>query len=137
MKSKSILFLIFAACLSSFPAQATQVFKGRVLHTVTAGSDKLGDQIDATAADSASFQCVWSGLGGTVDGTVQVKVSNDGGTSWDTKSGASITLTGSSGHETLSLNGVAMEAKYRLDYSNGSISSGTLDCYAILKGFGK
>ncbi len=112
---------------------AAQTFSGRILSSVTAGADHNSAAVDASGSLYASFQVIWTSLTGSVDGVAKVQISNDGGTSWDDVSGASLTLSGANGHSTLSVNGVLTEDKVRISYAHVSISGGTVDCYATLK----
>lgn len=103
-------------------------------HTSTTSADSCaaGAKIDLGLQTFGSAQVVWSGLTGTVNGTVQLNVSNDG-TDWDSKSGASVTLSGASGHATISLNGVASEEFYQVVYSHTGVTGGTVDVYFVGK----
>ncbi len=121
---------LFSSAANSF---AAQTFKGRILSAVTAGADHDSAAVDASGSLYASFQIIWTSLSGTINGTAKVQVSNDGGTSWDDVSGASLTLSGASGHDTISINGVLTEDMVRVSYAHGSISGGTVNCYATMK----
>ncbi len=127
--------MTIAAGLSSFAANsfAAEAFSGRILTAVTAGADHDSVAVDSSAALYGSFQVIWASLTGTVNGVAKVQVSNDGGTSWDDLSGATLTVSGASGHNTISIAGVLTESLVRVDYAHTGVTGGTISCYATLK----
>lgn len=80
-----------------------------------------------------SVHCAWTGASlaegeESVSGTFQVQVTNGGGYDWVDKTGALITMSGASGSELISLNGVVTENQYRIHYVKNSTAAGTVKC---------
>ncbi len=106
------------ACLTAAPAQTARL-------STDAQAVAAQTPFDLSLCDSASFHVIWSGLTGTLDGTVTVEVSNDG-VNWDTKNGASVTLNSAASNQMISLNGVVTEEFYRVRLTPGNISAGSV-----------
>lgn len=127
------LLLALLGILNSSAASAFQTYQGTPLSAVTAGADHNSSSVDSSSSLYGSFQCVWSGLTGTINATVAAQVSGDGGTSWDNLSGASMVLAGAGGHSTVLISGVLTTPLVRLAYSHVSVSGGAVSCYLALK----
>ncbi len=83
-----------------------------------------------------SFMFTWASFNQT-DATVSFEVSNDD-TNWDEKSDAAgdpvtFTIGTASGTQGVSFNGVVTEAFYRVVFSNGTNSAGTISCSMVGK----
>jgi len=124
------------------PKKIIRAASGGANHVSTDSGDAtcLGRSCDLSLYNFASIQLVWSGLGGTPNGTATVEVSEDG-TNWDTKkievAGASvdavIALSGAAGNDTLSIETVT-ERYYRVSYVKGTTTGGSIDCILMAKG---
>ncbi len=136
LPSQSLSFKILALCLlflSPLQAFGAQTFKGTPLSAVTATDDHDSVAIDATSALYGSFQCAWTSLTGTINGTVQAQVSETGTDPWDNLSGTSMSLVGATDHNTVVISGVLTPSFVRLHYVSGGISGGALTCTMSLK----
>jgi hypothetical protein len=118
-----------------------------LLLAVASAAHKSDDKTNAKAAGStfkmegathASFQVIWAGLGGTLDGELVIEVSNvqtpSSDSDWVEKSAGTVTLSTTSGSEMLSLNGIVTEEHYRVRYIPNNVTSGTVTVYARAKG---
>lgn len=94
-------------------------------------------------ADGFSIQCIWSGLGGTINGTLVFETSNDPACAttpttakWNIKSGNSLVLSGAAGTGELSFSGSGfLNEKYnRVRYTAGTTTGGTLNVYGYAVG---
>jgi hypothetical protein len=103
-----------------------------MLDGVSAGSNQTSAAEDTSVYPRVSFHVIWSGLTGTIDGTVKLQVSNTGG-DWVDKTGASVTLSGAAGADMISLNGVATEFYYRVVYTKNNITAGSITVVAAAK----
>lgn len=104
----------------------------RLLDAASAASDQISSAESTDAYPRLSFHVIWASLTGTIDGTVKVQVSNTGG-DWVDKTGASVTLSGASGADMISLNGVVTEHYYRVVYTKNNISGGTITVVGAAK----
>lgn len=129
---KRVLFLLALAAALTGATQETA--KVTAFNAVGAASDRTSDWIDASKAHSGSFHCVWASLTGTPDGAVQVQISNDGGATAVDKTGATFTVSGASGSNAISLNGVVTESLYRIKWAHNNVSGGTVSCFASMRG---
>lgn len=111
-----------------------QTWRGRPVSAVTASADYTSAAIDTSVATSASVHCFWASLTGTLDGQFAVEVSNNTTSGYAPKSGATITVSGATGDEMISLNGVVTEDNYRITWAHNNVSGGTVNCYAVFKG---
>jgi hypothetical protein len=102
------------------------------INALPARADHTSTVIDTSDVLYMSAQIVWASLTGTLDATIKMEVSNDG-TNWVEKSSASFTLTTASGTDMLSLNGVVTEHYYRIKYTHGNVSGGTVSVYLVTK----
>lgn len=132
-----LLVLLFALVFS-VPAFAgsgstAAVTKATSLSAVSAGSNQTGAWIKTGDATHGSAHCTWSGLDG-IDGTFTIQISNDGGVSSVTKTGAIITAAAASGSESISLNGIVTELLYRVVWTKNSNTTGTVTCNLAFKG---
>lgn len=131
--------LAFAAGSSG----ARTVTYGHVLTTAPAASNHtssdptdthaFGKPSDTGTVVTGSVQCDWAGITGTINATVQLNISDDGGVMWVPKSGATFTLAGASGAQVISLNNIITEQFYQVVYTAGSVTGGTVDCWLIAK----
>lgn len=112
----------------------TETYKGRVISAKPAAADYTSAWFDTSNASSVSVHCLWASLTGTLDGQFLVDVSNDGGTNDAPKSGATLTVSGATGDDVISLNGVVTEEKYRVRWVHNNVSGGTVNCYVAAKG---
>jgi hypothetical protein len=101
-------------------------------HTSTNSADTyvLGYASDVGTAYQGSVQCDWASLTGTVNATLQVNWSDDGGAHWIAK-GSPITFSGASG--TGGITFTIDEQYYQFVYTAGTVSGGTVDCYLLGK----
>jgi hypothetical protein len=104
----------------------------RLLDSVSAASNQASAAQATDAYPRLSVHIIWSSLTGTVDGTVKLQVSNTGG-DWVDKTGASVTLSGASGADMISLNGVCTEFYYRVVYTKNNITGGTISAVVAAK----
>jgi hypothetical protein len=88
-------------------------------------------ELDISNVTVVGVQAVWAGLT-TPSGTVQAKVSNDGGTTY-TDLGSGISVSGAAGNGVESLADVAHQ-KLRVDYDFTSGSGTGLQVYVTVKG---
>jgi hypothetical protein len=109
------------------------MFNGPLFVNISAAANNQSVAIDNDSAVYGSFQFVWVGLTGTLDGVMQVEVSDDNVT-WDEKTGAIYTIDSSDGSQSISLNGVLTAAYCRLRYYANGISGGTINAKATVKG---
>lgn len=130
-KFVAFLLLMLATRAHAITIETT---KSRTINAITASADYTGAAINAGTALNASFQCSWASLTGSLDGTFQVEVSNNSGTNWTTKSAAAITVSGATGADMISLNGVVTEESYHIKWTHNNVSGGTVNCYAVFKG---
>lgn len=100
---------------------------------LSAGVNHTSAAIDTGLDNSASVQCDWSGLTGSINATVQLNSSSDGGIKWIPKTDASFTLSGATGAQLISLNQIVTEQFYQIVYTAGTTSGGTLDCWFLGK----
>lgn len=133
---KNMRLLLASFFLSTIASAITiETHKERMISGQLASADYTPTgTLDTGTASSASFQCTWASLTGTLDGQFLVQVSNNAGANWTSKSGATITVAGATGDEMISLNGVITEDKYRIKWVHNNVSGGTVNCYAVLKG---
>lgn len=131
---KRALLLVLALCSSVSLAQDGFIAPrdAKLLNALSAGSNQTSVGKDVIRFNTASVQAVWSGLTGTVDGTVKVQVSNDC-TNWTDKSGASVTLSGAAGTDLISIANLT-EACLRLVYTKNQITGGTITALLGAKG---
>ncbi len=96
----------------------------------------IGRSCDLALYNVASMQLIWSGLTGTINGTLTFEVSDDG-VNWDTKkiggSDAVITVSGAAGNDVLS--SVEITERYaRANWAKVGVTGGTIDCIILAKG---
>ena len=103
-----------------------------ILSAVSAASNQTSAAVDTGSFPRASFHIIWTGLTGTIDGTVKLQVSNTGA-NWVDKSSSTVTLSGASGADLISLNGVSTEKYYRAVYTKNSITGGAITVVAFAK----
>lgn len=137
------MILIAFAMLLAASAQATTVtqksFSAAAANANHLSNDSTdtataGGPMDLSSSTTASFQCWWSGLTGTLNATITVEVTNDPAFGhWDQKANANVTLSSASGLWTQTLSGIVAERWYRLNYAKGSVTAGSITCYAIGK----
>lgn len=103
-------------------------------HTSTNSADAhvLGYASDMGLATMGSVQCNWASLTGTINATVQVNISDDGGLNWLAKTGGLISLSGASGSAYVPFSQTP-EQFYQVVYTAGTVTGGTVDCYLIGK----
>lgn len=133
-----LLLLMLSSTASAQPQRTIQL--QHVLKAAPAGSNHtstnsgdthaIGYATDMGLAYQGSIQCDWASLTGTINATVQVNWSDDGGTSWIAK-GSPLTLSGASGTGGLSF--TIDEQKYEVVYTAGTTTGGTVDCYLLGK----
>ncbi len=102
--------------------------------SATAGSDRTSSNVDTSNATHGSIHCTWASLTGTLDGTFQAYVSNDGGATWVAKTGALITVSGASGSDLISLNTTVTELLYQVRWTKNLVTAGSVACNAAFKG---
>lgn len=102
-------------------------------HTTTDATDSavLGKAMNAEYRRYLSFQCNWASLTGGINATMSLEVSNDNAT-WTAKTSALYTLSGANGNQDVSLTN-ATERYYRLVYTAGTVSGGTINCFVVAK----
>lgn len=131
------MFRLIALCLALFSAAAFGAsgpyIPKLVLDDVSAASNQTSSGVDmGDDTKNSSFQANWSSLTGTIDGTIKVQCSNDG-SNWTDKTGATMTLSGDSGSNIISLNGVVTELKCRAVYTKNNITGGSITVIAHAK----
>lgn len=132
MQRQSFVALL-AFWLASGAAFASGIYTPQtILNAATAGSNQTTQIVDTGAYPRVSFQVVWTSLTGTVDGAVKLQSSNDN-TNWIDKTGATFTLSGASGSNLISLNGVVTEKYYRAVYTKNNVTGGTISVIAFAK----
>lgn len=135
MKRRYLLLLLSLLLATSVQAITVTTFDGRVINAQVASADYTpSGYIDASTSTFGSVQCLWASLTGTLDGQFIVEVSNNDGTTWTAKSGAAFTVSGATGNDSISLNAVVSEDRYRVRWVHNNVSGGTVNCYATFKG---
>jgi hypothetical protein len=91
-----------------------------------------GKPMDIGEWNVGSIQLVWASLTGTVNGVLSVQVSDDG-TNWVPKTDANlnpvqITVSGASGSNLISLNGVISEEFYKVIWTPNGVTGGNINC---------
>lgn len=127
------LLLALLGNLISSSASAFQTYQGTPVSAVVASSNYDSAAVDASSSLYGSFQCTWSALTGTINGTVQAQVSATSSGPWDNLSGTSLSIVGAGDHNTVVISGVLTTPFVRLHYLKGTISGGALTCTLSLK----
>jgi hypothetical protein len=134
MRCLALLLFLVSSLASAGPGSTATVTKSAIINAVTAGADFTPAQPLKTGdATSGSFHCKWASLTGVLDGHFDVEVSNDNVT-WVEKTGATITVSGASGSNLISLNEVVTETYYRITWEKVGVTGGTVTCNAAFKG---
>lgn len=133
MGKLAVFFFSVMLSVSAF-ADVKETFRGKVINAQVASADYSSAWFDTASALNVSFHCIWASLTGTLDGQFLVDVSNDAGVTAAAKSGATLTVSGASSDDVISLNGVVTEQKYRIRWVHNNVSGGTVTCHASAKG---
>ena len=102
-----------------------------------ASQESLGTDFDGLSTDISqhvlgSVQIVWSGATGTIDGDMEVQLSNDD-TNWSV-TGSPFTITTGSGTHIFEL--TELTAKFiRISFTKNTMTDGTVDARLIAKSF--
>lgn len=136
---KLFVWLAFLTPSHAFAVGYLQPTDCKYFRAISASADHTstdvaayGKPFDFRTFTNAAVQLNWAALTGTIDASVKLQVSNDN-SSWVDKSGAVLNLSGADGSGMINLVGSVTEAYYRLVYTHGSVSGGTLTGYCTAK----
>jgi len=104
-----------------------------ILDTADATLDYAPDasKVDVGFHTHGSCQVSWAGLAGT--GALKLQESNNG-TTWDDIAGATISVTGATGHGTIRLANNIVTKFIKVNYAHGTVSAGTVSANFHAKG---
>jgi hypothetical protein len=135
MRRLALSFWLVSSLAFAGTGSTATVTKSTAINAAPAGSNFTPTQPTPTGdATRGSYHCKWASLTGVLDGHFDVQVSNDAGATWVAKTGAVITVSGASGSNSISLNGVVTETYYRIVWTAVGVTGGTVTCNAAFKG---
>jgi len=102
-----------------------------LLNAVTGGADVNSSAVDVINYKSYFISLSWASIGGGADGSISIQVSTDNST-WHTVA-SSTTSIDAAGDEGLEVD-VASYRYFRLAYSHGTSTGGTITAKYMLKG---
>jgi hypothetical protein len=107
-----------------------------VLSAVAANADNTAGVFDMNGIDLCSLEVTWASFANAgAAATLKIQTS-DLGTSWDDMPKSTITVSGSTGIQTYSINAQDGMRFIRLNYAHGGASAGTITATAISKTVG-
>lgn len=124
----ALLALLFASSIAF--GQTPTV--NHLCTNVVAYADFTSATVDVSGQKYLSVEIDWAGLTGTLNGSVKLQVSNSAGVRWTDKSGATNAVTTASASVVFSAVNVT-EQIYRVVYTHGGITGGTINCYVLAK----
>jgi hypothetical protein len=130
-----LLSLLFLASSTSL-AQVQVVARVTPINAASAfAADITSSAITTDGARTGSLHCKWASIGGTPNATFAFEVSNDAGVSWVTKPSTTITMSGTSGQDLISLDSNKVtESLYRVKYTKtGVTTTGSVSCFVLFK----
>lgn len=132
MRKIIVIALLFIS--STAFGLTTKINQNHLVYTapviVTTTTNSVTDTFPFGPFSTTSFQCAWASVTGT-NPVYILQVTNDG-TNWDDVSGATTTITSTSGSETWIVSPLPVKSA-RIKVSTAS-TTGTLDCIAIPQG---
>lgn len=130
---RSLLTLVLVLFTSNAFALVLRPSNCAMLNGVAASSDQTATALNLQVYTQASFHCAWTGLTGTLNGSVKLQISSfPTAINFVDKSGATFGVTSASGTDAINVT-AAPETWYQLVYTHGLIAAGTLTCYCSAK----